>query len=571
MLLKRPAIPKMSTEVDIVGEEERPPTVAELRFSCLAILIPLYTLLCVALFFTNLRQSGNSLVYPLDDAYIHMSLAKNLALHGVFGVTADGFTACSSSPLWVFLISAVYALVGVQIWPPLAFNFFFGLILIVAGCEILLRSGSSRSSTIFSITALCLFIPLPVLVLSGMEHVLHILLSALLAFWAAWFIAEPRAPAWMQFTLPITIAAAVMIRFETLFLVGAIVLLLLLRRRFLSAALFLGAALAPIAILGFYSASKGWFWLPTSLLLKGRMPQFWSVRSVVASAGYAALSQLFETPHLLIVVVGLVAVYLWRSTRGASPWDRGQVMICLTFISIIVHLQYAGSGFSLLGRYEGYLLAMAILSIGCADLSVLFQYLRAALAKKSNIIEFLPLSIVVILLLFPLFRHGLQSTEQFPGGRRSLYGQQYQMGMFLAAYYNTSSVAANDIGAVNFFTHIRCLDLFGLANSEICRLKRAGRYDTRAIDQLALAQNTKVAIVYDSWFQNRMLFGYWVPRLPASWRRVAEWRTQDAVLLGDDTVTFYAVDPAEAPHLKQSLSQFATKLPPGTVQSLLPE
>jgi hypothetical protein len=571
MLLKRPSILKMSAEVESLRDGEQRRTVAELRYSCLAILIPLFTLLCVALYLTNLRESGNSLIYPLDDAYIHMSLAKNLALHGVFGVTADGFTACSSSPLWVFLISAVYALVGVHTWPPLAFGFFFGLILIVAACEILLRSGASRFSTIFSVTALCLFIPLPVLVLSGMEHVLHILLSVLLMFWAASFITEPRVPAWMRFALPTTIAAAVMIRFETLFLVGAIVLLLLLRRRFLPAGLFLGAALAPIAILGLYSVSKGWFFLPTSLLLKGRMPEFLSLASVVRSAGFAAFSQLLGTPHLMIAMVALVVIYLWRGTRGASPWDRGQVMICLSLITILVHLQYARLNFNLLGRYEGYLLGMAILSVGCADLSVVFQNLRAAFAKKSNILEFLPLSIAVLLVLAPLFQHGVQTATQFPAGRRSLYRQQYQMARFLAAYYNTSSVAANDIGAVNFFTRIRCLDLYGLANREICRLKLAGRFDTRALNQLAMAENTRVAIVYDSWFQDQLYNQFFSPRLPASWRRVAVWRTEGAVLSADDHVTFYAVNPAEALRLKQSLSQFASQLPSGTVQSLLPE
>jgi hypothetical protein len=569
MLFNRPAIPETAAKVGSVIDHDQRLIGAELRYSCLLILIPFYTLLCVALFLANVRQTGTSLIYPLDDAYIHMALAKNLATHGVFGVTADGFTACSSSPLWVFLISGVYALAGVQTWPPLALNFFFGLIFIVAACEILLRSGSSRLNAIFSVTAICAFVPLPVIVLSGMEHTLHILLSALLAFWAATFIAEPRVPAWMQFALPITIAAAVMVRFETLFLVGAIVFLLLLRRRFLPTALVLGAALVPIAILGLYSVSKGWFWLPTSLLLKGRMPHFSSIGLVAASAGYAALLQLFETPHLVVAVVALVAIYLWRSARGISPWDRGQVMICIAFISMLLHLQYAIAGW--LGRYEGYLLAMAILSIGCADLSVLFQHLRAGFAKKSNILECLPWSIAVILLLFPLLQHGFMTMRQLPGATRSLYRQQYQMARFLAAYYNTSSLAANDIGAVNFFTRVRCLDLYGLANREICQLKRAGRFDTGAIDRLAMAENTKIAIVYDRWFQDQMLYGYWVPRLPASWRRVAEWRIQDAVLEGDSTVSFYAVDPAEARHLKQSLSQFSVQLPSGTVQSLLTE
>jgi hypothetical protein len=568
MLLKRPAISKMSAGAGS-RDDERQSNLAELRSSCLAILIPLYILLSVVLFFITIRQTGGALIYTLDDAYIHMALAKNLAMHGVFGVTADHFTACSSSPFWIFLLSAIYVLVGVHTWPPLALNFLFGLIFIVTACEILLRSGSSRWSTIVVVTALCLFVPLPAFVLTGMEHVLHILLSSLLLFWAAMLIAQDKVPTWMQYTLPITIALSVMVRFETLFLVAAIVFLLLLRRRFFQSIVLVAAAFTPIAILGLYSVSQGWFWLPTSLLLKGRMPQVSSLKSVAASIGYRAIAQLFLAPHLVVVIGALVAIYLWRSVRGISPWERGQVMICLTFITTLLHLQYAQVGG--LGRYEAYLLTMGILSIGCADLSALFRHLRAAFAKKSNLLELLPWTIAVVLLLFPLFQHGFQTMVQIPEATRSVYRQQYQMARFLATYYNRTSLAANDIGAVNFFTNIRCLDLYGLADREICRLKRAGQFDTRALDQLAMSENTKVAIVYDSWFQDQVLNGFVSPRLPASWRRVAEWRTQDAVFVADPTVAFYAVDPAEVHHLKESLIQFATQLPPGTTQSLVSE
>ncbi|MBV8807123.1 MAG: hypothetical protein JO033_00495, partial [Acidobacteriaceae bacterium] len=389
----------------------------------------------------------------------------------------------------------------------------------------------------------------------------------LLMFWGATLIAEPRTQPWLQFTLTITIAAAVLVRFETLFLVAGIVFLLLLRRRLLQTAMVLVAALAPMAILGLYSVSKGWFWLPTSLLLKGRMPQISSMKSLANAVGYTALLQLFTTPHLVAAVVALVAIYLWRSARGVSVWNRGQVMICITFITMFLHLQYALTGG--LGRYEGYLLAMSVVSIGCADLSALFQPIRAKLVNKSNILEWLPWTIAVILLLFPLLLHGFQTAVQYYGATRSLFRQQYQMARFLATYYNDTSLAANDIGAVSFFTGIRCLDLYGLANREICRLKRAGKFDTRAIDQLARAENTKLAIVYDSWFQGKIYNGFLSPKLPATWRRVAEWKTQHAVFVADDTVSFYAVDPAEAPHLKQRLIQFTSYLPNGDTQILL--
>jgi hypothetical protein len=543
-------------------------SLAKPRYVCLVILIPLYTLLCALLMWINVRQTG-TFVYALDDAYIHMALAKNLAAHGIFGLTQEGFTGCSSSPLWVFLVSTIYAVTGVQAWAPLVLNILFGLVLVYTACEILLRSGGSRLTVIFTVTALYVFVPLPVLPTSGMEHGLHVLLSILLMFWAATLIAEPKTQTWLQVTLPITIAAAVLVRFETLFLVAGIIFLLLVRRRLVQAAMVLVAALAPMGILGLYSVSKGWFWLPTSLLLKGRMPEISSMKSLVNAVGCTALLQLFTTPHLVTAVVALMAIYLWRSARGISVWDRGQVMICITFITMFLHLQYALTGG--LGRYESYLLAMSVVSIGCADLPALFQPIRAKLVNNSNIVEWLPWSIASIVLLFPLFLHGLLTAVQYYGATRSLFRQQYQMSRFLATYYNDTSLAANDIGAVSFFTRIRCLDLYGLANSEICRLKRAGQFDTRAIDQLARAEDTKLAIVYDSWFRGKIYNGFLSPKLPASWRRVAEWKTQHAVFVADDTVSFYAVDPAEAPHLKQRLIEFADHLPNGDTQTLSAE
>ena len=54
-----------------------------------------------------LRENGH-LVYALDDPYIQMAMAKNFALHGVWGITRFGFTSASSSPLWTLLIAVSY-------------------------------------------------------------------------------------------------------------------------------------------------------------------------------------------------------------------------------------------------------------------------------------------------------------------------------------------------------------------------------------------------------------------------------------------------------------------------------
>src|SRR4051794_39850568 len=68
------------------------------------------------------RLTQGHLVYALDDAYIHMAIAKNLALHGVWGVQAGTFSASSSSPLWTLLLAGWFRAAGVSDAAPLLMN-----------------------------------------------------------------------------------------------------------------------------------------------------------------------------------------------------------------------------------------------------------------------------------------------------------------------------------------------------------------------------------------------------------------------------------------------------------------
>jgi hypothetical protein len=51
-----------------------------------------------------LWQNGGQFIYALDDPYIHLDLADQLARTGVYGVNEGQVAAPSSSILWPFLL-----------------------------------------------------------------------------------------------------------------------------------------------------------------------------------------------------------------------------------------------------------------------------------------------------------------------------------------------------------------------------------------------------------------------------------------------------------------------------------
>src|SRR5574341_2136772 len=69
-----------------------------------------------------MRWTDGRLIYSLDDAYIHMALAKNLAHHGVWGCTPFHFSSSSSSLLWTAVLAAAYRVFGVRDAIPLVLN-----------------------------------------------------------------------------------------------------------------------------------------------------------------------------------------------------------------------------------------------------------------------------------------------------------------------------------------------------------------------------------------------------------------------------------------------------------------
>jgi len=151
---------------------------------------------------------------------------------------------------------------------------------------------------------------------------------------------------------------------------------------------------------------------------------------------------------------------------------------------------------------------------------------------------------------------GISAQRLLPLSVKNIYEQQIQTARFLRLYYQGQTVALNDIGAPNFMTDIQCLDLWGLASREVGELKMKGRYNTQAIANLARKKSVTIAIVYEKWFATRSTGG-----LPPEWNLAGRLRIPINEVCGDDTLSFFAVDPAAAAKLGANLKSFVPLLP----------
>ena len=142
---------------------------------------------------TTTARTGGRFVYPLDDPYIHMAMAKNLSLYGVWGVTPHGFTSTSSSPLWTLLLALVYFVVGPAEIAPLLLCLVCGLLLLVVTDRLIQEHGLGPWARAATLCGLVLLVPLPAVLFTGQEHVLQTMLS--LAFvWAMAAVVNRQRP-----------------------------------------------------------------------------------------------------------------------------------------------------------------------------------------------------------------------------------------------------------------------------------------------------------------------------------------------------------------------------------------
>jgi hypothetical protein len=499
-----------------------------------------------------LNYTNGSFIYPVDDTFIHLELAHNLAYYGNWGINSHEFGSASSSVLYTLLLGLCAKIFSSGVLLPFAVNIVAGVLLLTVINNWLAKQQLSTIAIVFINLLFVFFAPLPILIISGMEHTLQCFFSFLFLFHSCEWIAktkEEKSSKKLPWIIPFYGMLLAAVRYEGLFLVGMVCLVFMYYRQFAPAIKTGIIALLPLIIFGIYSISKGSYFLPNSVLIKsnevslfgGGFTYFFETlfieKLTLSKPGITAMA----TQRLLLILPVIYLLFL-KQLRANLHYT---LILFVLIACTLLHLSLASTG--KFYRYEAYLIACSVL-IG---LTVFFKFFKEIFTARMFHIP-IAIAFLFFFLLLPVI---LRSTAAFSKAKRAcinIYEQQYQMGQFLQQYYPDSGIAANDIGAVAYFTSGNVVDLWGLGTIEVSKSRRGQYWSAVFLDSLCKQKNVKLAVIYDSWFNNSFV---------NRWKKIATWQIPDNVVCGDDTVSFYAVDTTFATLLTKNLLEYQTKLP----------
>lgn len=480
-------------------------------------------------------------VYPLDDSYIHLAIARNVAEHVTWGITRHAYSNTSSSPVYTALLAGLMRLTGNRSSLSLYLNVFLAnlLLAIVAWCY--------RTHSI-ALVLLLLFLMagslLKVQTLTGMEPVLQILVLTLLVLsFSAWGRKNFESCTVQKVFFSI-LPFACLTRYELAAPSLLFITFIFIKRKFRKGGLaFVLLALPPV-FWGVYSLSHGEFFVPNALISKVRLvTQPWPWWAYVSDA----LRQIVITPYYLypLLLLGLLAIARYREEKDKSKRFVTAALTLSASLTLLAHLMLGGRG--VLFRYEAYL--MTLIGLACAESLPSPQFLVRR--------PFLLFSVTMIL-IFSIrafyWNYNYHNTI-LSVAHRNIRDQQLQMAAFVKKHYTGQYIMVNDIGALCYLADIRLFDLVGLGSASMLKAWLKG---PEAAERLINSQNFDLMLLYDRWFPHI----HFTNRL-----KIGDLIIPHNVICGDSVVSFYLqIDKTDKMKLEAALNAmeaFQKTLPDG--------
>ena len=503
----------------------------------LAVAFLLFAGLLSASVYSGIRACDGHFGYPLDDTYIHMAMAKNFALHGVWGVTRYAFSSSTSSPLFTLLLAGCYAVTGVHEVTPFILNCIFGVFVIIwCNLALMQRSVAARARVAF-LSLLILAIPLSTLVLVGMEHVLHTLLTLIFAHLCCVLVASSAEMPRFELTALLLVAPLlVTARYESVFLIAIACLLFLFHGAWKLAIGLLSVSAIPVATYGYLSVMNGWYAIPSSLLLKANLPTG-SNSGMFGSFSRTLLINGTQGFHLVALTLIAIVLLYFGQQRFKTIWLYSQTGLILFIFSAMLHLGLARVGWFF--RYESYLIGF-----GMVVSAIALYELGMPKSVRGAILLYTPL----FLFALPISYRFVHATFRAPQAISDIYCQQYQMGLFARDNFHGQTIVVADIGAVSFLSNARVLDLIGLGSLESLSARLHKTYSTDWLDGWSRREGATAALTA-------------IPNPPSTWTLISTWTIPNNYISGSNHVSVYAIDPACRNVLADEVDRFGSRLP----------
>jgi hypothetical protein len=518
------------------------------------------------------RITAGAVVYPLDDAAIHLSIADTLVHHGTWGVVPGEYQSASSSPVWTLLVAGWLALASVlgatgldslASIGPFLLNIAPALLVIaiLGGNQRVLAPSRHRPFDAAGVVILCVpLLFLPALTMLGMEHTLHmsLVLGSVVLFARHTNGDHAWGPSWLPYVL---LGIATLTRFETLFVAAGLAVAQLammlpgwrpsvarpaLHGQVKRATLIGVSAGVPFAVFALFNRAMGQGWLPNSVLAKGQ-----SISGEGAGFAWSAILNRFTSDSVLavgtLVLIAALMVNGRRSHRFVFP---GIVVVVAT----AGHVVLAQIGWY--ERYQAYLLAL----LAFALLLVAEDFVPADRRAPARSV-LVPILVALGLLLSEA---KVELTWEIPMAVNDTYQQRYQAARFVDRYYDDDHIATSELGYMGLTHDGPITDVLGLGDYEILqqRIAAAGHPPAAYWRRLAVDRGFDVVVMYPS----ILLFD-----TPTEWILVGEWHINRSTFSAlEPTLQFWATTPQEVSQLEANLREFEASLPSGPTLTLNP-
>jgi hypothetical protein len=532
-----------------VRRDAVPPSVAGMqrRFAVWGVVGTLGALVVVLA--VSLARTHGHLAYAIDDGGIHLSIARNLGLHGTWGVVPGDFESASSSPLWTVLLALT-----ARVFPRTVFEYMpllfsaaacVWLIILLAREQAVLVTSNRRVLEITAVVVLpvtVLFVP--GLAMTGMEHVLHcaLVVQATALFTAA--ARRGRAPTvWAYAALALAASA----RYETMFVAAGIGAGLIVERLLgpnvpplgtLARRIFMVgvAATAPVVVMGLFYVAMGQQFFPNSVIAKSALGGATNTRAIDVFDGLAAIGR---DPAVLALFVA-ASIYLAAAFAGKAR--RSALPATAVVVAVVLHSYLADYGWY--QRYQGYLIALGVF-FALGALTEMFT------ARHATVVAVLILAFALV--LAPAKWRLLWET---PVASENTYLQRYQAGLFLEHYYNDQPVATAELGYISYFHQGPITDFYGLGDHEVLKAREDRHADPAYWKDLIRKRKVHIVVVYPL----TLLYD-----TPLSWTLVGRWRLDIRNVSGfQEVIWFWAPNKSDVPTILRQLEEWNAHLPSGT-------